>query len=41
MTGVNNGILIKPKERVDYLISEINKHNYNYYVLDAPNYLRL
>ncbi len=24
------------KERVDYLISEINKHNYNYYVLDAP-----
>lgn len=26
----------KAKERVDYLISEINKHNYNYYVLDAP-----
>ncbi len=24
------------KERIEYLVGEINKHNYNYYVLDKP-----
>ena len=24
------------KERIDYLKSELNKHNYNYYVMDNP-----